>query len=736
MPSNIPLTILVVSYNNFNYIFETLDSIFEQTYNNIQLIISDDASSYFDKDILQSYINKKVHPGIKEIIINVNDVNMGTVRHIEKLHKMATGELITVIAADDKYADKCAIEWLVNEYNSYEGKVPIITSLLAMSDSKLKKIKSIFTSPEQVQLINSANLNKLFEEMAYHCFIPSSGTIVKKAIYDKYGSIADKYTYVEDWSSHLIWVRNGELMRCVNKVTVLHRDGGISHGNKRVDYEVFLKYYRDLLTIFEQEIEPYSDLLSNSAYKKAVEFYNYRKTTFRIKEAEFKNSNKKKIVFYIRKGLSAKGDYLMYYRMARYISDNYPEYAVYCINNPLQQLVEQYDNGKIVFANINNDMLAQLKDATFITAYNQLYYLLDEIHSLKNVKLLLLFLHPQMMNWMDNQLFLKHYNSNSILKMLKDYDAYAFMDISNNVAVETKANMLFEKRFLPVSIDNDSTELVIRNKGIEENEINIGWLGRVDFDKVFSIINFIDNIIDNYRDKNINLHIIGSGNAVFYLIKAIENYHANIRVFFNSYLYGEKRNKYIINNVDLMIAMGISAIDSALLKIPTVIPIVSNTRFRNDKMMYLFETQDFCLGWDLDYISKIEGNTVSANEIMNDIFINNKKLELGEKCYNYVKDTFSIEKQINANLNLINNTKLTIGRILKNRSVFYHFGLYWLIKKVYSLKGYEEYAGFKEKFNKIKELSFREKIIKIKRVLVRIIRKVFNKIKRILGRTK
>ena len=43
MPSNIPLTILVVSYNNFNYIFETLDSIFEQTYNNIQLIISDDA---------------------------------------------------------------------------------------------------------------------------------------------------------------------------------------------------------------------------------------------------------------------------------------------------------------------------------------------------------------------------------------------------------------------------------------------------------------------------------------------------------------------------------------------------------------------------------------------------------------------------------------------------------------------------------------------------------------------
>ena len=39
------VTVVVVTYNSSKYVLETLDSIFEQTYKNIELIITDDGSS-------------------------------------------------------------------------------------------------------------------------------------------------------------------------------------------------------------------------------------------------------------------------------------------------------------------------------------------------------------------------------------------------------------------------------------------------------------------------------------------------------------------------------------------------------------------------------------------------------------------------------------------------------------------------------------------------------------------
>ncbi|MDE6302519.1 MAG: glycosyltransferase [Clostridia bacterium] len=67
-----PVSVLLISYDNFKYIFEALDSIFRQTYSNIQLIISDDASSDFDVKKLNKYLKNHRTPNISEIIVNVN----------------------------------------------------------------------------------------------------------------------------------------------------------------------------------------------------------------------------------------------------------------------------------------------------------------------------------------------------------------------------------------------------------------------------------------------------------------------------------------------------------------------------------------------------------------------------------------------------------------------------------------------------------------------------------------
>ncbi len=103
------VSLFLISYNNCEFIFEALDSIFEQSYCNIELVISDDCSHNFKKREIIRYIKKKKPHNIKRIKINKNHKNMGTVRHLAFLRKISNGQLITVIAADDKYCSKDAI---------------------------------------------------------------------------------------------------------------------------------------------------------------------------------------------------------------------------------------------------------------------------------------------------------------------------------------------------------------------------------------------------------------------------------------------------------------------------------------------------------------------------------------------------------------------------------------------------------------------------------------------------
>lgn len=729
----IPFTVLLISFNNFRFIFEALDSIFRQTYNNIQLIISDDASEDFDREELQKYIDSHPHKGVKDILINVNEQNLGTVKHLEKLHKMTTGELVTVIAADDAYACDDAIESLVDEYEKYEGKVPIITSLLAMCDSTLKKQKSIFTSEEDVQLINSGDRKKLLGELARRCIMPSSGTAVKRELYEEGERLSDRYVYVEDWSSHIIWVREGKDIRCIRKVTVLHRDGGISHGNKRVNKQAFLQYYKDLLTIYEYEVRPYDELLSEEASKKAEQAYQGRRYRYEVEKQDFESEGKEKIVFFFRKNLLAKGDYSMYYRMADYIADKYPDRAVYCVNNANADLMEKYKDGKIFFCSINKYTKKLFEGATFVTAYNQLFFLLDEMHGIKGAKILLLFLHPQMADWMNNQVNLKKYDVKDVARMLKENQAYAFMDDANKMAFERKTGVSFEDRYFPVTLDKEEEKLsAIYFPYTSKEEINIVWLGRLDTDKIHSVINFLDNIYELSDGKTINLHLIGDGNGMKILLSKLPKYHPIVRIFFNSYLYGEKRDKYIRENADLVVAMGISALDASILGVPTIITPVCGRPFRSDKFVYLFDTVNYCLGWELTDLFEATCTTHTAEEVFADIFENGKKEEYGKKCREFALREFAVEKHAENLLRMIDGTALTEEKALNCSSIKRQFIRYRIVKKFCGLADYWTYLSFKSKWKKLSSMPFHAKVKKLLRGGVKILKRGVKKIVRIL----
>lgn len=701
--SDFQFSIILISFNNFHYIFEALNSIFKQTYGNIQLIISDDASSDFCREKLEDFLQKHKPSNIKDIIINVNEQNLGTVLHLENLQSLCTGELITIIAADDAYYDSKAIERLAEEYIKNDKKIKIITSQLAMCGTSLKKIKKLFISKDDINMINSGDTQKLFEELSYRCIIPSSGTAIAPSVYEQIGKLYPDYHYIEDWSSHVRMARMGIKIKCLDHITVLHRDGGISHGNTRAEKEIYLKFYRDILTIYEKEVEPYDNLLSHEAKLHAKKFYEHR-----VKRHEQdKDELSEKIVFYFRKGVIAQGDFSLYYRIADYMVSNYNS-NVYCINNSNKSLHEKYRNSSIKFCNLTKDNLSSFKNATFVVAFNQLFFLLEEIKELKDAKILLLFLHPQITDWMKHQMFSKKlYNFESVCKLLKEKDAYGFMDIGNKLNVEKIGNVQFEKRFFPVVYESQGQAPRITSDA-DSNNINIGWMGRLDTDKIYSILNFLDNIYESEDFSNITFHLIGDGNAK-YLINP-DKYAPKIRFVFNSYLFGEHRNAYIQDNLDLVIAMGISALDVAMLGIPTIIPLVSSVPFRDNKFVYLYDTVDYSLGSNRDDFGEIGSKTHTAEAVLSDIYLKGQKAVIGNKCFEFASQEFSVEKHIQTIMTLIESTNLTVADCLKFPSFSQQLRFFGAYKMFNKRRSYQSFVSLRDKLARFRKLPMGRKL--------------------------
>jgi len=93
------VSICVPTYNSARYLLPCLDSIVAQTYDNIEVIFSDNASKDDTVAILQDYVNLHGHA------LSLNAANIGAGANFNKLVGLAKGEYIAIYHADDVYRD-------------------------------------------------------------------------------------------------------------------------------------------------------------------------------------------------------------------------------------------------------------------------------------------------------------------------------------------------------------------------------------------------------------------------------------------------------------------------------------------------------------------------------------------------------------------------------------------------------------------------------------------------------
>lgn len=187
--SQVKLSIVVPNYNNEKFIIDCITSILSQTYDNFEIIISDDCSSDASPMIIKKFVLK--YPHIKSIL---NEQNIGVAANRHQAILKSQGPYITTIDSDDFYYDINKLEREMRLMELYEKKsmnvIIFSKTALVNEDGCFNNFKNIKRNIKEGNILNHI--------ISRSCEIPRD-FIMRKCQYETVGGFDISLPIYEDW---------------------------------------------------------------------------------------------------------------------------------------------------------------------------------------------------------------------------------------------------------------------------------------------------------------------------------------------------------------------------------------------------------------------------------------------------------------------------------------------------------------------------------------------------------
>jgi glycosyltransferase involved in cell wall biosynthesis len=139
------VTFALFAYNHERFVREAVEAALAQTYDNLEIVLSDDASTDKTYEIIQEIVAN--YDGPHKIILNCNEKNLGLVRHFNKVVEISSGDIIVDAASDDiSWPER--VEAIVKTFNSSPSNTMIVHSggwLIDENGMKTGEIRNQFT---------------------------------------------------------------------------------------------------------------------------------------------------------------------------------------------------------------------------------------------------------------------------------------------------------------------------------------------------------------------------------------------------------------------------------------------------------------------------------------------------------------------------------------------------------------------------------------------------------------
>ena len=150
---------------------------------------------------------------------------------------------------------------------------------------------------------------------------------------------------------------------------------------------------------------------------------------------------------------------------------------------------------------------------------------------------------------------------------------------------------------------------------------------------------------------------------------------------------------YLLTNADIVFAMGTSVIESAALKIPSVVVQLSSSRFTDDAYYWLFDAKEYCVGITTEEKQRYNVPYRTMENLLNAIDNEEKSAIISDKCNKYfIENHSNFNSIVEKFLKFAKNTELSFND-LKKVIVYTPYNI--IQQTDYCIKGIQLYSRIK-----------------------------------------
>ncbi|RUT57718.1 glycosyl transferase [Clostridium botulinum] len=273
------VSVLIPTYNRPEYFKEALESVINQTYRNIEIIIGDDSTNDETENLIkENYLNN--YDNIKYYH---NKKNLGQFDNDLKLYDIAEGQFINFLMDDDLFRTT-KIEKMMNYFiQDINDEISIITSHRAVIDSN-GIVGDVFGNTNDIFknsiIISGIELGNFILKNNFNCIgEPTTALFRKNKLNEPFGVYNNrKYGCNVDQASWFNLLSNGKAVFINEVLSYFRMHGGQQLASDKMKLLGALDYAHEVVTAKEKgflmENEDFNAALSSSLkYCKSVSDY-------------------------------------------------------------------------------------------------------------------------------------------------------------------------------------------------------------------------------------------------------------------------------------------------------------------------------------------------------------------------------------------------------------------------------------------------------------------------------
>ena len=220
--NNQPLvSVPIITYNSSETILETLESIKGQTYQNIELIISDDCSTDNTVEICQQWVEQNKDRFVRAVVIT-SPINTGVSGNCNRSKDACQGEWIKGLAGDDALLPTC-IEEFVKYVNQYPDTIHVFCRMEGFGISK-EKVDDIMNRYFDYSFF-SLSAEEQYRRLVFkgNCVPAPAGFCRLRKEISNIPANDERIPMIEDYPKWINLTKRGIQLRFIDKTLVRYR---------------------------------------------------------------------------------------------------------------------------------------------------------------------------------------------------------------------------------------------------------------------------------------------------------------------------------------------------------------------------------------------------------------------------------------------------------------------------------------------------------------------------------